>query len=293
MPLLNGRGDVLGGAGGAQGHLNGRPFPFVSFSGGAWLDDGTVLVAIPASTSSGSVLATWSVGAPSPTPIPDPANQGANDWAAGGGRWIAWLAGYGVFGALGHLPAAGLPNSGTPVCRHCVAPDGTIAYVPDRQAGNALMLANADGSPQGPIGPMWPYDAQTLGHGAVIWRGGAYGTPTPRPGVSDAITIVAVDLPDGERWLVYWSNSLGFVVQLDGASDGYLLGTTGTFFNHHARAVGNELVVAYSLTQGEAPGDVRVVVIDRTVARVPLVPPPVEPPTEPPVEPPVDVVPPE
>jgi hypothetical protein len=167
--------------------------------------------------------------------------------------------------------------------------------VPDRQAGNALVIVDVDAHMSGPITPIWPLDCQTLKRGTAIWRGGAFGTPTPRPGVGDAITIVAVDLPDGERWLAYWSNSIGFVVQLDGASDGYILGREGTFFNHHARAVNGELWVTYALTQGEAPETVRVVPINRAMARVPLVPPtippiepPVEPPTEPPVEPPIE-----
>jgi hypothetical protein len=108
MPLLNGRGDVLGGAGGAQGSVNGVAYPFQTYGGGAWIDDDTVLLSIPAPPPTGSVLARWRPGEPLPTPIAE--NLGANDWAAGGGRWVAWLAGYGMFGSLGYIPSAGRPQ---------------------------------------------------------------------------------------------------------------------------------------------------------------------------------------
>ena len=276
MPVLNSRGDVLAGVGGHQGSLNRVPFPFPSYGGACWLDDDTVLVSIPAPTAQGSILATWRPGAASATPLPD--QRGANDYAAGGGRFIAWLAGYGVWGSLGHLPAAGLPNSGTGFASRCVAPDGTIAYIPDRGNGYGLDVVSPDGLVSEAPG-IWSLDEQTLGGDrAAVWRGGALNTPIPKP-ARPAFNTQVVDLPDGERWLVYWADGVGFVAQLDGALDGYIFGTEPVFYNHSARAVDGELWITWSSTSGEGPNDVTVLRVDRAQPRVALVPPPVAIPT--------------
>jgi hypothetical protein len=284
MPLLNSRGDVLAGVAGVQGSLNGVPFPFQTFGGGCWLDDDTVLLSIPAPPPTNALLATWRPGEAQPTPLPD--MRGANDFAAGGGRYIAWLAGYGCFGSLGPNPAAGLPGSGTPRAALCVAPDGTIGFIPSRGYGYGLQLVDPSGLVHD-ITDIYAGAEQTIEAGAAIWTGGAYGIPAPVPACPDAQNLVLAELPDGEVWLVYWSSSVGFIAQLDGSAYGYILGTTPTFFNHHARAVNGELLVTWSVTAGEAPSDVQRVFIDRTESRdelVPLPPDVEEPPpsTEPP-----------
>jgi hypothetical protein len=269
MPLLNHRGDVIAGAGGVQGSLNGQPYPFQTFGGGAWLTDAEILVSVP-DPSVEALLGTWN---PSGPPSPVLMARGANDFAAGGGAFVAWLAGFGVWGDLEtRLPpelVAQLPGAGT--CGpHAVADDGTIGYVPDRMNGYGLRLVSPEGDIVEAPGIL-PWDVQVLGRGEAIYRGGAIGRLVPVPAVADAFAMRLVKLDDGEEWLVYWSDSVGFVAQLDGATDGYILGTSPTFFNHDATNVGGELVIAYSLTQGEGPNDIRVVPIDRSAARVPLV----------------------
>jgi hypothetical protein len=281
MPVLNSRGDVLAGVAGHPTSLNGVPLPFATFGGACWLDDETVLVQIPAPAPLGAILATWRPGASQPTPLPQ--QRGANDYAAGGGRFIAWLAGVGCWGSLGDMPAAGVPNSGTPFAHLAVAPNGTIGYVPDGASGYGIKLVDPDGIVSEAVG-VWALDEQTLDERAAVWRGGALGTAIPLPALP-AVNLQVVDLPDGERWLVYWSDPTGFIVQKDGAADGYILGNAPIFFNHHARAVGADLWVAWSSTSGEAFGDISVVRIDRTAPRVALEPPvSTEPPpsTEPP-----------
>jgi hypothetical protein len=276
MPILNGRGDVLAGVAGVQGSLNGVPFPFQTFGGGAWLDDNTVLVSIPAPPPLEAVLAIWHPGDAAPTILPE--NRGANEFAAGGGRYIAWLAGYGCFGSLGHLPAAGVAG------RLSVSPDGTIAYIPDRGYGYGLAIVDSDGLAHEVAG-IYAGSEQTIRAGVAIWKHGAYGIPVPVPACPDAQNVLVADLED-ERWIVYWSDRVGFIAQVDGADDGYILGTTPTFFNHHVRNVDGELLVTWSVTQGEGPSDVVRFLVDRTEPRVRLEAPPVEPPIEPPIEPP-------
>src|SRR5262252_6133533 len=103
MPLLKGRGDVLSGGGGTQGYLNKVPLPFQTYGGGSWLTDDTVLLLIPKPAPVNAVLAYWHPGDPAPFQELD---RGANDFAAGGGIFTAWLAGYGAWGTFGTAPLA-------------------------------------------------------------------------------------------------------------------------------------------------------------------------------------------
>lgn len=255
---LTANGDILAGAGGVQGSFNQIPYPFQTYGGGAPLSATQVLVSIPAPSPDLAHLATWTPGAASPTPLA----IGPNDLAADGGRWIAWRAGMGVYGSLGPLPSAGVPST------HAVAPDGTIAYVPDRSIGLGLILVDPDNTTYSLPGIL-PSNTQVIGAGQVIWAGGAFGRPVPKPALTDAQNLLLCPMPDGD-WLVYWSNSTGFIAQLDGALDGYILGNTPTFFNPDVRNVNGTLKIAWSVTQGESPADVRSTIIDRTQPRVPL-----------------------
>src|SRR5262245_6441472 len=167
MPLLNGRGDVLSGGGGTQGYLNGQPIPFPTSGGGAWLTDALVLVQVQPA----NVLATWVPGESTYAVLPQ--NLGANGFAAGGGRYLAWLSGVGLCGS-GTDSTAGFAG---PLS---VAPDGTLAYVPNAQIGTGLTLVTPD-QPPIQIPGIVAYSEQTVSSGQAIWQGGAYGTTIPRP----------------------------------------------------------------------------------------------------------------
>lgn len=269
MPLLNDRGDVIAGAGGTQGSLNRMPYPFATFGGGSWLDDSTVLLQEPRPAPTLGELGTWRSGDAAPIGW----GMAANDWASRAGAWAAWLPGRGVFGTLEErLPPslrAGLAKAGT-LGPRAVAPDGTIAYVPDRQAGLGVRLVDPAGGIVDVPGVV-AYSFQALGPGTAIWKGGAVGRAPVRPAAADAQGVILVTLSDGD-WLAYWSESCGFIAQRDGDADGYVLGREPLFFNHDARAVDGELAIAWSVTQGEAPGDVHVAFIDRNAPRVPIAP---------------------
>lgn len=191
--------------------------------------------------------------------------SGANYLAAGGGRWSAWLAGKGLFGSVV------LPNAGN----LAVGPDGTIAYCPVYQRGIGLTLNPPNGPEVDvPDAAVMNRNCQVLGPTSAIWRDyykgiGVVGRAPLRPAVPPTGRLM-MGTVDGEDWLVYWADGLGLVAHPDGAPDGYILETQGKSFGHDVRGVGDQLVVAWSLTQGEGPGDLVKRVLDRTAPRVPI-----------------------
>ena len=255
------------GGGGLQGSIDGRPYPFVTYGGGVWLDDDTVLVQLAPT----AILATWRPHEDKALPQTLEPPRGANFFCAGGGRWLAQLVDEhtGVYGSLGSLPSAGLLWRGA-------SPDGTLGYIPDYQRGIGLVLVAPDGS-RTVVEHVVCSEAQVLGPGVAIWKGGAVGRAPVRPALPNAQNLLLCRVAD-EDWLVYWAEGVGLVAQMDGAPDGYVLETRPVAFNHDVRAVNDELMVAWSLTQGERPQDLVKLVVDRSQPRVLLAPPFVLPP---------------
>jgi hypothetical protein len=309
MPLMDGRGHVLCGGGGLQGSLDGTPLPFATYGGGCWYDDrGTALEQLREPAP--GTLAFWREAA-APALLP----RGANDFAGGGGAFVAWLRGYGVWGSLEQRLAgtdeeirAQLRIAGT--CGpHSVAPDGTIGYVRDRDNGYGLTLVAPSGRVVFAPGVPANFDIQVLGDGVAIWRGGAVGRPAPRPTLTDAQGLLLEPF-NGSDWLLYWSESRGgLILQPDGDPYGAILEPRPIAFNPHLRVVDEQLHITWSTTQGEGPNDLVVCVFDGTRVfyqrtadgwhAVPPrwldlsapIPPPIErpiepPPTKPPIEPP-------
>ena len=249
MPIMNGRGHVLCGGGGLQASLDGNYLPFPTYGGGCWLDDVIALEQLRA----GPVLATWSGGDPVPL------ERAANDFAGGGGAFIAWNADYGVWGSIEHY-LTGTPEdihnhlavAGTAGPRS-VAPDGTIGYIPNRQNGYSLALVSPEGNVVF-IPGILPVDVQVLGDGVAIWRGGAQGRAPTRPTLADAQGIQMQTFA-GKDWLLYWSEKAGCVLQKDGNPNGVILDIRPLEFNPSMRVVNDELWIAWSTTQGEGPND--------------------------------------
>ncbi len=263
MPLLNGRGAALMGVGGGPGSVDGRPL-VAPGGGGAWLDDDHVIVQ---TTIGGAWIVVIIDVRNGEVQTPAPA-RGANALVAGGGRWAAFLASSPslVYGALGELVGASLYAAG---------PDGTIAWKRSYLATSGMTLTTSAGSTVDLLDAL-PLDVQVLGPGQAVWqdlRGlRAVGVSVPRPAVPPGRLRLAT--VDGETWLVYWSEGVGIVAQVDGAADGYILEPRPIAFNHDARAVDGQLVVAWSTTQGEGPGDLVKMTVDRMRPRVPIVPAP-------------------
>jgi hypothetical protein len=315
MPIMDAGGHVLCGGGGLQGSLDGAPLPFATYGGGCWYDDrGTALEqlregALDGTAPKAPTLAFWRQAA-----APALLERGANDFAGGGGAYVAWLAGYGVFGSL-ESRLAGTPDeiraalAGAGTCGpHSVAPDGTIGYCADRQNGYGLTLVAPGGRALYVPGVPANAEIQVLEAGVAIWRGGAVGRPVPRPTLADA-QGVQLQAFAGADWLLYWSEARGCVLQRDGDPYGVILDARPLAFNPHLRVVGAELWICWSTTQGEGPGDLVVCALSaagqvRYVRQAdgvapaaplwcdlsaPITTPPIEPPIEPPpVKPPIE-----
>lgn len=243
MPKLNTRGDYVAGGGGTQGSVNGTLYPFPTDGGGVWLDDDTIIVQRKAD----SVLVRMNAHNFAADVIQPP--RGATAIGGGGGKWLAHLPGVGLYGDVPNAPlfAAGLPSN-------AVGRDGTRVYTPDAQVGFGYHGFNPDGSTFDVDGST-PFGVQVLGPNTVIWQGGAYGRQPPRPALTDAQNIRIVPI-HGLDWLVYWSESTGFIAQPDGAQEGWLLDTRPLEFNYDVISEGDSLLIAWSVTAGERPEDI-------------------------------------
>lgn len=189
------------------------------------------------------------------------AARGANAIAAGGGKWLAWLAGFGVYDAVGHVwPAAGLAgpsvsNDG----RGSAAPDGTLALVQNRQAGSGLLLLPPTGPaivlPDVAIGKLEIESAAV-----AVWTDGAqvkaWGVPDPArqdEGVFSAKSIwtgrerLLLVTTNDRLWLRKWAEPVGVLVV-----------PTPTAFNADLFVRDPETIaVAWSTTPGERPEDIQ------------------------------------
>lgn len=192
---------------------------------------------------------------------------GANTLVAGGGRWLGWTPS-GMFGTPVARPAemrkADVRGAGL---------DGTLAWCRDQVSGIGLVLTAPDLSVV-EVPSAVAFDVHVLGPGMAVWFDGqtVYSVGiSVRPALPSGKMRVA--FVDNETWLVYWSEGIGLIAQLNGSADGYILETRPIAFNHDAVGVGSDLVVAWSTTQGEGPGDLIWQIVDRTLPRARLLPP--------------------
>jgi hypothetical protein len=183
--------------------------------------------------------------------------RGANSLAAGGGIWAAWLQGYGLFASTElYLPAAQLL---------AVGPDGAMAYKPDYHSeGGATVLEVS--------GQTWTlttetvFDLQLLGERRAVWRNaGAVvrvsGLPMPMTLSGGVYTPRAVQI-DGVWWLCYFSDGLNqLVLHPFDSTVGYVI-ASGDAWPDVTVLDGTTVRVAWSVTLGEAAGDVQTRDID-------------------------------
>jgi len=282
MPRQSQRTDVIMGAGGVPGSLNGVLYPFSTYGRGAFIDDYTVVVA----RAPDALVCRWPIHSLQCTPIEFPPDTNgsryrlANFAAGGGGQYI--LTGEvpdgtkasRLFGSIPELRYAGAGD---------VAFDGTIAFKSIYQSYDGITIIPPGAArpetvvwpptPAHPLPPGWidvpnalsPYDLQALPGGIATWRGGAYGRPRLRPYWADAMNTQSCMTQEGTDWILYWSNAVpGLVLQVDGESEGYILEQEGKGFAHHMVATGNDVTIAWSYTQGEGPGDIVKLVANRT-----------------------------
>lgn len=254
--IFNARGEFLAGQGGAQGSLNGTPFPFPSYGGGAFLDAQRIVVKLAG--GAGGAVAIWDrVNQPQ---VVQPV-RAANDVYGGGGNWLAFASDAAGAHMWGSVALEGAVPRG-------VGLDGTIAFCKNYQAGVGLVVDDPL-LPQYEDPAWYASELQLLAKGGGIWLRAAdgvrtgckvWGGPpfTPRPAIANCQSLKLATSGSGQDWLVYWC-SLGLVAQVDGALDGWILESRPLAFTHDVIADPDRpdsVRIVWSTTRGEGPNDI-------------------------------------
>lgn len=185
--------------------------------------------------------------------------RGANFLSARGGRWMAYVAGTGVYDATGTIwPKAGLAGVGTDG-RGAIGADGTIGFVQDYQGGHGLELLTPDGKaidlPDVAIQTLCIFD-RTL----AIWvEGGqvkAWGWRDPAP-QEEPVSSARVLKMGGVLFLLVTTNTR-LILRAWDVPDGTVLDATATTFAADFAEIGNLIRVAWSKTPGEGPEDIEI-----------------------------------
>jgi len=255
MPRLSPRGSAVMGVGDTRVSVD-RVVITPRAGAFGWVDPDRVLL----NACDG---AAWTLQAVSATTgfVRDLAAGGANQGAAGGGRWAAWRPDRGVWASWGaRWPAAGLAGVGTDG-RGNMGADGTLALlVGSDAAGWMTVLVSPDGAERRlPI----VRSIHVLSRAAAVWvdisgRLGSFGfdsAPLEHPDPVSAVRVVETQigpvllLTAGERLILRLWNTL----------HGRVVVPTPTAFHADAVALSPQLIrVASSRTTGERPEDLEV-----------------------------------
>jgi hypothetical protein len=194
---------------------------------------------------------------------------GCNALSAGGGKWAGFTAGRGVFGDVTNLHA-GLSLVGTDQ-RGGASSDGTIATVPNYQAGTGLVLNRPDGSAFTVPGATVARNVQVLDRNRAVWDGGAFGVHV------GALVAGAQRIRMAGEWVCYYAASRDAIVvhRVDDLQFGRVVTSVG--FHHDLSVVGASVRVGYSTGVQERPEESRVI----DVATLPVTDLTIDEPTEP------------
>lgn len=186
--------------------------------------------------------------------------RGANALAAGGGTWMAWLAGVGVYGPdLAPLSVAGLAGVGTDN-RGSTSSTGITGVVPVRDLGFGLRFLWKDGTNMGTVPDADPRSVHVLDAGIAVWvQNGqlrTVGLPTPMQ-QPEAVAQVRALVCDGQ-WLLLLTLNDRLILRHWDSLKGKVIVPTPTAFNADALSVVPSVIrVASSLGQGERPEDIQ------------------------------------
>ena len=248
MPRLSDNGHVGMGIAGIQGSVDGNLIPG-SF-GPYWLDNQNVVCIN--NTDVGIALYNPSTGIKVPVD-----NRAANELAANGNVWAAWLVNYGLYASTGlYLPWAGLLD---------VGPDGAIGYIVDRQndiSGCNTIEMNGE---VWQISPNPIAELQLLGNHQAIWRDFNFNFQTIN--ITQPITLPGAKwhphaiFIQGEWWVSYFSAFFGLVLHPFNSTVGYLIEPSSNFIFHPDMvSISNDVIrIAWSVTGGEGANDYHVV----------------------------------
>lgn len=283
MPRINADGRVVMGVGAGIVSVDGVQVA----SGGAavWLDATRVIFSSP--SFAGYVLRTVNTANGATAVVPD--SSGANELEAGGGRYLAWQAGRGVYGAFmdprGGLTLVSGDGRGT------AADDGTLGFIADRSTGLGFQMHAPSGQVMKAPAATIARDAQILRFGEALWRNdvgelATFGLPQPRQ-IGFAYGPRWVEMPNASPWIVYWTpEGERLVAHPIDSTIGVVVHTGVNAFYHDARLVGGQLRVAWSTRQGELPDDLKMVWDAFALPRVDLSRPPDPNPPDPQPQPP-------
>lgn len=231
------------GIGGVQGSVNGALIP--ELFGPYWIQDDHVVCI------HNSDVGIW-LYKPSTGDRALLDSRAANELAADGNVWAAWLAGFGLYSSTGiHFPSAGLMD---------VGPNGAIGYIPDRATDNGVEVIEVNGE-------IWNLTLQPVaelnlvGNHQAVWRDfnfnfNTHDLPpiTTIPGMKWHPHAILVD---GDWWISYLSLMAGLVLHPFNSTVGYRLVPYSDFIFHpDSVALNSNLVkTVWSKTQGEGPND--------------------------------------
>lgn len=201
----------------------------------------------------------------------EPPNLGANTLAAGGGRWIAWLAGTGLYGPSGvidphgRLAGTSMEQDG----RGASSPDGHIAVTDSENEGFRILSPSGETTQE--VTGTYALSMQVLSATEAVWvdetnRPRAVGLEPPAI-PSDRIYAIRAVTAGGRRYILAGTENGLILYPWADASKGWRL--IGLAFYPAAFVRGTDVEIAYAAGAGETPGSLRSWRVD--VARDPMV----------------------
>lgn len=275
---FNSKGEACGGVG--DGIVNvilatgpkiivGNPLPDGRTAvGGAacWFDDDHVIYATyDYDTDSHPIIEKCNVRTGKKTKLVD---RGCNKMVAGGGKFAAFLADFGVFGDF--RAATGTVNDADR--------EGTIAITANYADGTGTVLYTVDGRVTPLPEAVQAYDLQVTGPTSAVWvdlETGALNALNQRvPVQCDRVLAPKIVTVDGEDWIVYWCEKFGLITHPVEVLKGYIIRSVASIsgenaaYNHDACEFNGKLRVGYSRRQGEYPEDLVIFDQDLSLPRV-------------------------
>jgi len=265
MPRFDSQGRVLSGVGSGVVAIGGVPIA----GGGVanWLRPGVAIF----QNAADDCLYTYDATTPQPTPVKI-ASSGANALAAGGGHWIAWLAGHGIYSAAGVIDPTGrlaginIEQDG----RGAASPDGHIAITNSDCVGFTIVGPNGAATltmPHAIALAMQVLDART-----AVWidehhQPRAVGLPHPAIPPFGLFAIRTIEI-GGTRYVLGGTHTGLVLYAWNDASAGWRF--DGVAFYPSIRQVGpSEVEISFARGAGELPSDLDAWRVD--VARTPKV----------------------
>lgn len=281
MPRFDSSGRIVSGTGSGVVAVNGE---VIAHGGVAnWLAPGQVIF----QNSADDKLYIYDAHTPAKPPVMlTPPNGGANALAAGGGRWIAWLAGTGLYGPSGLIDGAGrlagvsMEQDG----RGAASAQGHIAITDNENQGFKIIGLNGEVTLE--VTGTYALSMHVLNGTTAVWvdernRPRAVGLPDPDVPAMPLYAIRAVQV-SGVFYVLAGTNDGLILYPWHDASHGWKY--AGDAFYPTAFVRDNSLVsIAFATGAGETPESLRVwnVNVDAD-AKVPLRPSAPTPTPEPP-----------